>query len=126
DIEIPTLSCGVSDIAYSTEYPNTIFASLDTDAGTKGNHLLLIDRESLLVQEDIPLPSSPKNIYFSGNKNVIYIVFSQSNYLGRLDLSNENRNITLIPSPTQTIFEHTDDIEISVAKHDDLFIGTLG
>jgi hypothetical protein len=45
--------------------------------------------------------------------------------VGRLDLSKESREVTLIPSPTKTIFEYTDDIEISVAQHDDLFIGAL-
>ncbi|PUA30243.1 MAG: hypothetical protein B0W54_06950 [Cellvibrio sp. 79] len=124
-IEITSLSCGVTDIAHSTDYPNIILAGLGENAGIKSKSLLLINKDAFDVQEYIPLPATPKSIYVAGNQQIIYIVFDQSSYVGRLDLSQQNRKITLIPFPTAALFQSVDDISISVALHDDLFVGAL-
>lgn len=79
------IQCQFSDAIYDATR-NLIYASMPADAGPNGNSIAIIDPLTGSIQSKVYVGSEPTHMAMSGTGDRLFIVLSETSFLGILDL----------------------------------------
>ena len=92
--EYVKLRCDVRHAIYDT-YRNKLYAALGSRASGKGNSIAVLDPTTLLIESRIQLGMQPDRLALSATGSFLYVQSDQSEYIARIDLTNEAKTIDL-------------------------------
>ena len=92
--EFAELRCDIRHAIYDT-YRNKLYAALGPRASGKGNSIAVLDPTTLLIESRIQLGMQPDRLALSATGSFLYVSSDQSEYIARIDLTNEAKTIDL-------------------------------
>jgi hypothetical protein len=84
-VDIETINCPFNDAVFSS-VNDKIYASIPGKAGVKGNSLAVINSETFVIEQYLPVGSEPTELEISHNQKFLYISYGGANKYSVYDL----------------------------------------
>lgn len=85
-IDIETVDCLFNDAVFSPVHKK-IYASISGAAGINGNSIAVVNSESLVIEQYLPVGSEPSELEISHDQQFLYVAYTGTNKYSVIDLS---------------------------------------